>query len=109
MRDIRLAYQAFGLAFPANNLDDDTIIGTFQARVSDAPKQEPELRRALVIIGQSRSSAKIQHIASNSKFSIDSCESGSRSVFKIGAHEIISYYDLRASSILVECHGKHGR
>ena len=68
LRDTRNAYKDLGLDTGAVNLNDDTIIGTFQARVSDAPRQERDLRRALKIIGQSRSSEKIQLIAANSTF-----------------------------------------
>lgn len=68
LKDIRAAYKDLGLDFNQHLLDDDTIIGNFQARVSDAPRQEPELRRALQIIGQSRSSEKIQSMASKGNF-----------------------------------------
>ena len=64
LKDVRTAYKDLGLESNLHLLDDDTIIGTFQARVSDAPRQESELRRSLQIIGQSRSSEKIQFIAS---------------------------------------------
>ncbi len=64
LKDIRSAYKDLGLDFNQHLLDDETIIGTFQARASDAPRQESELRRALQIIGQSRSSEKIQFVAS---------------------------------------------
>lgn len=67
LKDIRSAYKNFALDFPVAYLDDDTIIGTFQSRVSDAPRQEPQLRRALKIIGQHRSSEKIQQVASNGR------------------------------------------
>ncbi|KAL8693998.1 MAG: hypothetical protein Q9218_001297 [Villophora microphyllina] len=60
--DIRDAYKALGL--DTEFLDDDYIIGTFQSRAADSPKQEPELRRALQIIGHDRSSQKIQSVAS---------------------------------------------
>ena len=68
-RDIRVAYRELGL--DRNDLqEDETIIGIFNSRVTDAPKQEPEMRRALKIIGQDRSSARIQSTASqgNSSF-----------------------------------------
>ena len=68
LKDIRTAYKDLGLDFNHQFLDDDTIIGSFQARVSDAPRQEPELRRALQIIGQSRLSEKIQSMASKGSF-----------------------------------------
>lgn len=67
LKDIRSAYKDFALEFPSAFLEDSTIIGTFQSRVSDAPRQEAELRRALKIIGQHRSSEKIQQVASNGR------------------------------------------
>ena len=63
LEDVRAAFKEFGLDFRAE-YGDDTIIGTFQARVADAPKQEADMRRALKIIGQSRSSEKIELVAS---------------------------------------------
>ncbi|MCJ1311014.1 ubiquitin-specific protease ubp2 [Agyrium rufum] len=63
-KDVREAYYFFGIDDPRTH-DDDNIVGTFQARLADAPRQEAELRRALLIIGQDRSSARIEHIATN--------------------------------------------
>lgn len=62
--DIRNAYNALGIDVEANILYDDYIIGNFQSRAADSPRQEPELRRALQIIGQHRSSPKILSMAS---------------------------------------------
>jgi ubiquitin carboxyl-terminal hydrolase 25/28 len=67
LADVRDAYRSFGLEFPGAGYDDDTIVGNFQSRVADAPRQEPELRRALSIIGRHRQSTVIQHVASNSE------------------------------------------
>ena len=64
-RDIRAAYKELGLN-AQTKYEDETILGTFHSRIVDAPKQEPELRRALKIIGQNRSSHQIQVIASQS-------------------------------------------
>ena len=64
LKDIRNAYKDLGLDYNNTLLDDDTIIGTFQARVVDSPRQEQELRRALHIIGRSRWSQKIEFVAS---------------------------------------------
>ncbi|KAL8663826.1 MAG: hypothetical protein Q9202_003511 [Teloschistes flavicans] len=61
--DVRKAYKALGLGLETEFLDDDYIIGTFQSRAADSPRQEPELRRALQIIGHDRSSPKIQFVA----------------------------------------------
>ncbi|KAL9000857.1 MAG: hypothetical protein Q9169_000612 [Polycauliona sp. 2 TL-2023] len=63
-RDIRNAYISLGLGLGSEYLDDDHIIGTFQSRAADAPRQEPELRRALQIVGQHRGSQSIQSMAS---------------------------------------------
>ena len=64
LRDVRLAYQKFNLNIGDTQLADETIIGTFQARVSDAPKHEAEMRRDLKIIGDHRSSDRIKLVAS---------------------------------------------
>ncbi|KAI4274420.1 MAG: hypothetical protein LQ337_003955 [Flavoplaca oasis] len=64
--DIRKAYRALGLVLGSDYLDDDHIIGTFQSRAADSPRQEPDLRRALQIVGQHRSSQSIQSMASKS-------------------------------------------
>lgn len=63
LEDVRAAFKEFGLDSRAE-YDDDTIIGTFQSRIVDAPKQEANMRRALKIIGQSRRSEKIEFVAS---------------------------------------------
>ena len=65
-RDVRAAFRDLGFEYE-KSYDDDTIIGTFNSRVADAPKQEPDMRRALKIIGQIRSSEKIQYVASQGK------------------------------------------
>ncbi|KAL9590508.1 MAG: hypothetical protein Q9203_000685 [Teloschistes exilis] len=61
--DVRNAYKALGLGLETEFLDEDHIIGTFQSRAADSPRQEPELRRALQIIGHDQSSQKIQFVA----------------------------------------------
>jgi len=61
LKDVRNAYKNLGVD---SSLADDTIIGTFQARVADAPRQEDAMRRDLNIIGQDRSSEKIKLVAS---------------------------------------------
>lgn len=68
LKEIRQAYKDLGLENYFIPLDDDTIIGTFQSRISDSPRQEAELRRALNIVGQDRSSIKIQNVASNGRW-----------------------------------------
>ena len=63
LRDVKQAYGNLGLNVQDRNLADDTIIGSFQARLSDAPKQETLLRRDLGIVGKHRRSFKIQNMA----------------------------------------------
>ncbi|MCJ1378028.1 ubiquitin-specific protease ubp2 [Xylographa soralifera] len=65
VRDLREAYQSLGLDMRSLFYDDDTVIGSFQSRIADAPRQEPDLRRALYMIGEHRKSMRIQHVASN--------------------------------------------
>ena len=61
--DVRNAYKELGI--PTKDIDDDTVLGLFQARLADAPKhQEEDLRRALKIIGADRVSRKIEEAAS---------------------------------------------
>ncbi|KAL8767123.1 MAG: hypothetical protein Q9209_006285 [Squamulea sp. 1 TL-2023] len=69
--DIRNAYNALGLDLGSEYIDDDHIVGTFQSRAADSPRQEPELRRALQIIGQHRSSERIQSMASKTVTNIE--------------------------------------
>lgn len=76
LKDIRRAYQDLGFQYRSTSLDDDTIVGTFQARVSSSPKQQAELRRALKIIGQDRWSNKIQQVAANGKRFSPQCAGG---------------------------------
>ena len=66
--DIRNAYKELGI--PTSGIEEDTILGTFQARLADAPRhQEGDLRRALKIIGTDRSSKKLENAASMGKHS----------------------------------------
>jgi hypothetical protein len=67
MGEIRQAYTALNLDVRADHLDEDHIIGVFKSMVSDSPKQESELRQALLTIGQHRNSYKIEQFASNCK------------------------------------------
>lgn len=64
LRDVRDAYHNLGLNIEDYKLTDDTVIGSFQARIMDAPKQEPAMRRDLKIVGQHRLSEKIEMVAS---------------------------------------------
>lgn len=80
LKDVRAAFKELGLD-SRSDYEDDTIIGTFQSRVSDAPKQETEMRRALKIIGQSRRSEKIEFVASQGTL---------KSAMKCLANELLS-------------------
>lgn len=60
-RDFRAAYRHLGVTA---NLDDDTILGSFQARLVDSPAQEEDLRGALKLVGISRGSKRLQEAAS---------------------------------------------
>ena len=62
-QELRDAYRYFGLHVDGPLLDDDHIIGTFQSRVQDAPKQEAEMREQLKLIGSHRKSKRILSIA----------------------------------------------
>ena len=64
LKDVRNAYSHLGLDANNRQLSDETIIGNFHARISDAPKQEAELRNDLRVIGESRLSEKIRLAAS---------------------------------------------
>lgn len=62
-RDVRAAYRELGLDDRKIH-EDDNIVGVFNSRIADAPKQEADMRRALKIIGQDRSSEKLLIVAS---------------------------------------------
>ena len=66
-RDVRKAYRDLDID-PRANIDDGTVVGIFNSRVADAPKQEDEMRRALRILGVHRSSQRIQIAASQGTF-----------------------------------------
>ena len=64
-RDLRSAYRKLGVN---DSLPDETILGTFQARLVDAPShQEEELREALKMIGTYRKSKRLREAASMGK------------------------------------------
>ena len=58
------AYNYFFTTFDAA---DEHIIGTYKSRLSDAPRQDPEMREQLRIIGEHRHSARIKDVAKGSK------------------------------------------
>lgn len=65
--DVRKAYKFLNIE--DTNLDDDTIIGVFRSRLSDAPPyQEEDLREALRTIGSYRSSKAIEEASSKGDF-----------------------------------------
>lgn len=61
-RDIQQAYSYLGVS---PTFDDAAIIGTCQARISDAPRQEHDIRQHLRVIGVARKSEAIQSAAAN--------------------------------------------
>ncbi|KAI9797872.1 MAG: ubiquitin-specific protease ubp2 [Piccolia ochrophora] len=65
MKDLRRAYEYFGLDINDKTLQDDHIIGVFHSRVSDAPRQEEDMRQHLRVIGMARQSDTIKAVASN--------------------------------------------
>jgi hypothetical protein len=69
LEQIHDAYKYFG--FPTQDADDAHIIGTYKARLSDAPRQGSEMREHLRIIGEYRRNARIIEIAKGSKLNRD--------------------------------------
>ncbi len=61
-RDIDTAYQYLQVD-PSQ--DDASVIGAFQARISDAPRQEAEARQHLQVVGIARRSESIKAAATN--------------------------------------------
>lgn len=58
------AYKSLGLP-PDNGLDEESIIGTFEARLLDSPSQGPEMRESLARIGEVRNSQRLIDYARN--------------------------------------------
>ena len=65
LKDVRNAYYRLGIHYRDPSLLDENIIGTFRARLQDAPRQEAELRQYLRIIATHRNSAKLQSAVTN--------------------------------------------
>lgn len=61
------AFSSFGIS-RQDTLDDDNIIGMFQARLMDMPAHEAELRQSLRIVGNWRQSGKILAVADNGEW-----------------------------------------
>jgi len=61
------AYRYFGFYVERPPSDDAHVIGTFQSRLQDAPKQESQMREHLKLIGTHRNSSKILDIAEDCK------------------------------------------
>lgn len=104
LKDVREAFKSFGLDFPTSFLEDDIIIGNFQSRVSDAPRQEAELRRALKIIGQHRSSDKIQQVASNGRCVLVNRSKKLCVISSNKAYVFCSCVKLRTGNSVARCH-----
>jgi ubiquitin carboxyl-terminal hydrolase 25/28 len=65
--DVPAAYQYFQLDYRNQTLTDDTIIGSFFARLGDSAN-DMEIRRQLWRIGDSRGSEKIKSVAEERVF-----------------------------------------
>ncbi|KAL8907842.1 MAG: hypothetical protein Q9207_001165 [Kuettlingeria erythrocarpa] len=94
--DVRNAYKLLGLDFGSPYLDDDLIIGSFQSRVTDAPRQESELRRALQIIGQDRSSQRMQFIASKTVTNHEQALSWLGATADMSDEFVVTMYNVKA-------------
>jgi ubiquitin carboxyl-terminal hydrolase 25/28 len=66
LNDLEEAYTYFSLDRDDKSIDEQNIIGVFQSRLDDAPKQEPQMRQALSLIGKDRKSDRIVHVATRS-------------------------------------------
>ncbi|KFY26487.1 hypothetical protein V493_04054 [Pseudogymnoascus sp. VKM F-4281 (FW-2241)] len=64
LTEIEEAYRFFALN-PAIDHGDDHIIGVYKSRIENAPLQKDQAKRALLLIGKARNSAKIQEVANN--------------------------------------------
>jgi len=76
VRQLADAYRYFGFHVGNPPSEDEHIIGTFQARMQDAPMQESAMREQLKIIGSHRKSKKILEVA-------EDCTNNSSDVFEI--------------------------
>jgi hypothetical protein len=61
MEDLENACRALGVE--STETDEELIIGIFRSRLSDAPRQEAQMREHLRVIGQVRNSFKIKQAA----------------------------------------------
>jgi len=95
LRDIRIAYRHFGINM-LDTFNDDNIIGIFQARLADSPKQEQELRTDLQRIGQYRKSETLKLIASQGQFN--------KILIKLILMESSGHY-IRAGAAVPQCRG----
>ncbi|KAL8900847.1 MAG: hypothetical protein Q9192_000852 [Flavoplaca navasiana] len=93
--DIRKAYRALGLVLGSDYLDDDHIIGTFQSRAADSPRQEPDLRRALQIVGQHRSSQSIQSMASKTITNLEQALAWLGATDDMDDHFVVAMYKVK--------------
>ena len=98
LRDVRLAYEHLGLNHHDKTISQENIVGCFQARLADAPKQESELRRDLGIIGIDRGSAYIQDVAAQSVNTYEQAIAFLDATEDLGDDFIISYFTVKVSS-----------
>ena len=65
------AYRYFALSPRDDAITDDLILGTFQARLQDAPKHEADMRAHLKVIGVHRNSQRIKDVAEDGKLQLE--------------------------------------
>jgi len=64
LTEIEDSYKFFALN-PAVDHGDDHIIGVYKSRIENAPLQKEQAKQALLVIGNARSSKKIQEVATD--------------------------------------------
>jgi ubiquitin carboxyl-terminal hydrolase 25 len=100
--DIKSAYLALGLD-PSIPMDEETIIGTFKSRVTDAPRQEEELRRCLRIVGGDMNSRRIEDFAADTVHTYEQALNWLGATPEMGDDFITSMYSLKVSSYVFCC------
>jgi len=80
------AYQYFSFSPRDDGITDDHIIGTFQARLQDAAKQESDMRARLRIIGVHRTSQRIIDVANDGRLLLELMSSFSQLIFYSTQH-----------------------
>ncbi|KAI9651675.1 MAG: ubiquitin-specific protease ubp2 [Trizodia sp. TS-e1964] len=63
--EVDAAFDYFLIDLSRGVVSDEQIIGTFNSRLSDSPRQEADMRRHLAVIGKVRMSDRIRFVAMN--------------------------------------------